>query len=67
MTRRGKRVILICILITVASAVIIGYGVGKLLQTKDEKIDFLYDLRVFDVEHFDCFIKIIIIMPIFCA
>ena len=39
MTRRGKRVILICILITVASAVIIGYGVGKLLQTKDEKID----------------------------
>ena len=39
MTRRGKRVVLICILITVASAVIIGYGVGKLLQTKDEKID----------------------------
>ena len=27
-------------------------------NTKDEKIDFLYDLRVFDVEHFDCFIKI---------
>ena len=27
-------------------------------NTKDEKIDFLYDLRKFDVEHFDCFIKI---------
>ena len=27
-------------------------------KTKGEKIDFLYDLGKFDVEHFDCFIKI---------